>query len=74
MSPPSIASDLIVGAAALARVISGSDDERFQRRVYDLTAAGCKRLLPPFRPGKQIAARRGAILAWAKEQEGRHAR
>jgi hypothetical protein len=71
--PPSIASDLIVGAAALARFIYGSDDERFQRRVYYLTTAGCKRPLPHFRLGNQIAARRSTILAWIEEQEGHHA-
>jgi hypothetical protein len=71
MSAPSIASDLIVGAAALARFIYGSDDERFQRRVYYLTTAGCKRPLPHFRLGSQIAARRSTILAWIEQQEGR---
>lgn len=73
MSAPSIASDLIVGAAALARFIYGSEDERFQRRVYYLTTAGCKRPLPHFRLGSQIAARRSTILAWIEQQEGRHA-
>jgi hypothetical protein len=72
--PPSIASDLIVGAAALARFIYGSDDERFQRRVYYLTTAGCKRPLPHFRLGNQIAARRSTILAWIEEQERHHGR
>lgn len=72
--PPSLASDLIVGAAEIARFIYGSDDERFQRRVYYLTTAGCKRPLPHFRLGSQIAARRSTILAWIEEQEGRHGR
>jgi len=71
---PSIASDLIVGAAALARFIYGSDDERFQRRVYYLTTAGCKRPLPHFRLGSQIAARRSTILAWIEQQEARDGR
>jgi hypothetical protein len=73
MSTPSIASDLIVGAAAIARFIYGSDDERFQRRVYYLVTS-CKRPLPHFRLGNQIAARRSTILAWIEEQEGRHGR
>ncbi len=72
--PASIASDLIVGAAALARFIYGSDDERYQRRVYYLTSAVCKRPLPHFRLGNQIAARRSTLLAWIEEQEGRHGR
>lgn len=72
--PPSLASDLIVGAAEIARFIYGSDDERFQRRVYYLTTAGCKRPLPHFRLGSQIAARRSTILAWIEEQEDRHGR
>jgi hypothetical protein len=72
MSTPSIASDLIVGAAAIARFIYGSDDERFQRRVYYLVTS-CKHPLPHFRLGNQIAARRSTILAWIEEQERRHA-
>lgn len=71
---PSIASDLIVGAAALARFVYGSDDERYQRRIYYLTSAACKRPLPHFRLGNQIAARRSTLLAWIEEQEGRHGR
>jgi len=71
--PASIASDLIVGAAAIARFIYGSDDERFQRRVYYLVTR-CKWPLPHFRLGNQIAARRSTILAWIEEQEGRHGR
>jgi hypothetical protein len=71
----SIAADLIVGAPALARFIYGSDADRFQRRVYYLTTAGCKRPLPHFRLGSQIAARRSTILAWIEQQEAhRHGR
>ncbi len=72
--PTSIASDLIVGAASLARFIYGSDDERYQRRVYYLTSAACKRPLPHFRLGNQIAARRSTILNWIEEQERHHGR
>jgi hypothetical protein len=37
----------------LARFIYGSVDERFQRGVYYLTTAGCKRPLPHFLLGKR---------------------
>ena len=43
----------IRSAAALARFIYGSVDERFQRGVYYLTTAGCKRPLPHFLLGKR---------------------
>lgn len=46
-----------------------------RRRVYYLTTAGCKRPLPHFRLGSQIAARRSTILAWIEQQEAlRHGR
>jgi hypothetical protein len=71
----SASSTSIPSAAALARFIYGSVDERFQRGVYYLTPAGCKRPLPHFLLGSQIAARRSTILNWIEQQEaGRYGR
>ena len=67
-APDTLADDLIVGAAALARFIYGSDEQRFQRRVYYLCAVA-KRRLPHFRLGSQLAARRSTLLAWIAAQE-----
>lgn len=68
-APDTLADDLIIGAAALARFLFGSDEPRFQRRIYYLThTAKCR--LPHFRIGSQIAARRSTLLKWIEQQEG----
>jgi hypothetical protein len=68
VAPDSIADDLIVGAADLARFIYGSDEQRFQRRIY-YRCSVAKLRLPHFRLGSQIAARRSTLLAWIEEWE-----
>ena len=68
LAPDTLADDLIVGAAALARFIYGSDEQRFQRRVYYLCTVA-KRRLPHFRLGSQLAARRSTLLRWIAAQE-----
>ena len=61
--------DLLIGAAEIARHVFGSDEPRFQRRVYYLTsAAKCR--LPHFRIGFQLAARKSTIREWIEGQEG----
>ncbi len=61
--------DLMIGAAEIARHVFGSDEYRFQRRVYYLTSdAKCQ--LPHFRIGFQLAARKSIIREWIEGQEG----
>ena len=67
-APDTLADDLIVGAADLARFIYGSDEQRFQRRIYYLCTVA-KRPLPHFRLGSQLAARRSTLLRWIAAQE-----
>lgn len=64
-----LAGDLLVGAADLARFIYGSDEGRFQRRIYYLCTAS-KFRLPHFRLGFKLAARKSAIRGWIEAQEG----
>ena len=67
-APDILADDLIVGAADLARFLFGSDEQRFQRRIYYLCGVA-KRRLPHFRLGSQLAARRSTLVAWIEAQE-----
>jgi hypothetical protein len=67
-APDTLADDLIVGAAALARFLFGSDEQRHQRKIYYLTHTA-KARLPHFRLGNQIAARRSTLIAWVEQQE-----
>ena len=67
-APDTLADDLIVGAADLARFLFGSGERRFQRRIYYLCTVA-KRPLPHFRLGSQLAARRSTLLRWIAAQE-----
>jgi hypothetical protein len=63
-------SDLLIGAAPIARHIIGSDEYRFRHRVYSLTSdARCRP--PRFRIGFQLAARKSRIDEWIEVQENR---
>ena len=68
-APASLAPDMLVGAAEIARFIFNSDEFRFQRRVYYLVTS-TKRPLPHFRIGARIAARRSTLMDWIAMQEG----
>lgn len=67
-APDNLADDLIVGAAKIARFIYGSDEPRFQRRIF-YRCSVAKLRLPHFRLGNQIAARRSTLIAWIAQQE-----
>jgi hypothetical protein len=67
--PPSttadLASDVLHGAAAIARFLHGH--ERHRRKVYRLVAVG---KLPYFRLGRDICSRKSVLLRWIAAQEG----
>lgn len=68
-APTTLAPDMMVGAAEIARFLFDSDEFRFQRRVYYLvTSAKCP--LPHFRLGHRIATRRSTLMDWIALQEG----
>lgn len=69
MQIDTLGDDLLIGAASIAHHVFGSDEPRFQRRVYYLChAAKCR--LPHFRIGFQLAARKTVIQGWIERQEG----
>lgn len=68
-APATLAPDMMVGAAEIARFIFDSDEFRFQRRVYYLCTRS-KRPLPHFRLGHRIATRRSTLMDWIALQEG----
>jgi hypothetical protein len=59
-----LAGDLLEGADAIAEFMFGTKDKR--RRVYHLIG-----VLPVFRLGNTICARKSALLAMIENQEGR---
>ena len=61
---PPLADDLLTGAAAIARYIFGSEEER--RRVYWLADSG---QLPVFRIGSTLCARKSRILRAVEQHE-----
>lgn len=66
--PDTLGEDLLIGAAALARYVFGSDAPKYRRRIYYLcTAAKCP--LPHLRIGFQLAARKTTIARWIEAQE-----
>jgi len=67
-APKRLADDMIVGASTIAFYLFGSDERRFQRRVYYL-ARTAKRRLPSFRIGNQIAVRKSTLARWIADQE-----
>lgn len=60
----SLADDVLRGAGQIAAFLFGEATAR--RRVYDLADSG---VLPVFRLGTTICARRSTLLAWITEQE-----
>jgi len=68
-APATLAPDMMVGAAEIARFLFGSDEFRFQRRVYYLCTRS-KLPLPHFRLGHRIATRRSTLMDWIALQEG----
>lgn len=68
-APATLAPDMMVGAAEIARFLFASDEFRFQRRVYYLCTRS-KRPLPHFRLGHRIATRRSTLMDWIALQEG----
>jgi hypothetical protein len=57
-------SDVLYGAHEIALFLFG--DTKYRRRVYALVS---KRVLPVFRMGAIICARRSALGEWLKRQE-----
>lgn len=61
----SVAPDILRGADQIARFLFGDSGAR--RRIYDLAEAG---VLPVFRLGRIICARRSTLRVWISRQEG----
>jgi hypothetical protein len=59
-----LAEDMLNGAGEIAAFIYGSS--RLRRRVYHLAE---KRVLPVFRLGSTLCARRSVLTAWIVAQE-----
>ena len=68
-APATLAPDMMIGAAEIARFLFDSEEFRFQRRVYYLCTRS-KRPLPHFRLGSRIATRRSTLMDWIALQEG----
>jgi len=66
-SPP-LAGDILHGAHAIAEFLYG--DRKFRRKVYHLVECG---LIPFFKLGSNVCARKSVLLEWIGEQE-RHQR
>lgn len=65
-TPSELASDILHGAAAIARFLYGN--EGYRRRVYRLIGADN---LPYFRIGRAICSRRSVLLSWANGRSSR---
>ena len=63
---PDLPADILRGAKAIAAFLFGTD-AREVRRVYYLAE---RDLLPVFRTGDIIHARKSTLLAWIADQEG----
>ena len=63
----SLADDLLVGAAAIAKFIYRDGKKR--RRIYELAVVDGPSKFPSFRLGGIICARRSTLLAWIEGQE-----
>lgn len=58
-----LADDLLLGADAIANFLGFT-----RRQVYDLTA---RRIIPSFKIGKTVAARKSTLRSWIEELERR---
>jgi hypothetical protein len=58
--------DLLEGAAQIAEFLYGSSDTKRRRRIFYLAE---RRLIPVFRMGETICARRSTLTQWMGEQE-----
>ncbi|MCD2184208.1 helix-turn-helix transcriptional regulator [Rhizobium sp. GN54] len=63
MDDEPIAGDMLLGADAIAAFLGFT-----RRQVYDLTA---RRIMPSFKIGKTVAARKSTLRAWIEELERR---
>jgi hypothetical protein len=63
-SSPTLAGDILRGADEIAAFLFGDRSDR--RKVYNLVETG---MLPHFRLGVSICARKSALLEWIKAQE-----
>ena len=61
-----ISDDLLLGASAIAREVLGNDTVKNRRKIYHLHQ---RRLLPTFKLGSEIAARRSAIRQRIADRE-----
>jgi len=69
-APATLAPDIMIGAAEIARFLCNSDEFQFRHRVYDLCTRS-KRPLPHVRLGSsRIATRRVTLIDWIAMQEG----
>lgn len=59
-----IGEDILCGADKIAEFVFG--DARLRRRVYHLTN---QKVLPVFRIGTQLCARRSTLMKWIEGQE-----
>ena len=58
--------DVLEGAAQIAEFLYGSSDTKRRRRIFYLAE---RRLIPVFRMGETICARRSTLTRWMSEQE-----
>ena len=61
-----IADDLLCGADAIAEFLFG--DPRKRRQIYHLTQKG---VIPVFRLGATLCARKSRLLHWIEQEESR---
>jgi hypothetical protein len=60
------AKDLAIGAPAIAKYIFGSDETKYRRKVYHLSATG---QLPTFRMGNELCMRKSTLLREVESRE-----
>jgi hypothetical protein len=64
--PSSPGADLLFGAAAISDFMLGSRTEEDRKRIYGLIR---KRLVPAFRIGATVCARKSSLLNYLEEKE-----
>jgi hypothetical protein len=65
---PDLASDLLIGAAAIAKFLYGRSDARTRRKVFHLAATS---RIPIIHMGSRLCARKSRLMAWIKDKEDR---